>query len=93
MCIFELADIIFFVKSLKTPTSNFNVVIYVKFSRGTTRSYSGFKLIHNFHQTLKSGASISTDSHHYGTHSQLLILIYLLTLLKARLNSINGNIS
>ena len=75
MYIFELADII---KSL-----NFNIVVYVKFSSSTTRSSSGSKLIHNFHQTLKSGTSISTDSHHYGTHPQLLILIYLLTLLKA----------
>ena len=45
---FELVDIMFFIKSLKAPTSNFNITDYVTFSSSTTRSSSGLKLIHNF---------------------------------------------
>ena len=48
MYIFELVDIMFFIKSLKAPTSNFNITDYVTFSSSTTRSSSGLKLIHNF---------------------------------------------
>ena len=48
MYIFELVDIMFFIKSLKAPTSNFNITDYVTFSRCTTRSSFGLKLIHNF---------------------------------------------
>ena len=54
MCIFELADIIFFIKSPKTPTSNFNISDYVSFCHGTTRSSSGFKLIHHHSPTNKA---------------------------------------
>ena len=48
MYIFELANIMYFIKSLKTPTCNFNIVDYVTFSSSTIRSSSGSKLIHNF---------------------------------------------
>ena len=48
MYIFELMDIMFFIISLKAPTSNFNITDYVTFSSSTTRSSSGLKLIHNF---------------------------------------------
>ena len=48
MYIFELVDVMFFIKSLKAPTSNFNITDYVTFSSSTTRSSSGLKLIHNF---------------------------------------------
>ena len=75
MYIFELADIMFFIKSLKTPTSNFNIISYLYVYSAAAQlgpSSSGFKSIHNFHQTIKLGDSISTDSHGYGTHAQIL---------------------
>ena len=53
MYIFELADIMFFIKSLKIPTSNCNIVDYVTFSSSTTNSSYGSKLIHKFLSTNK----------------------------------------
>ena len=41
MYIFELVDIMFFIKSLKAPTSNFNITDCVTFSSSTTRLSSG----------------------------------------------------
>ena len=48
MYIFELVDIMFFIKSLNNRTSNFNTVDYVTFSSSTASSSSESKLIHNF---------------------------------------------
>ena len=48
MYIFKLVNIMFFIKSHKAPTSNFNIIDYVTFSSSTTQSSFGLKLIHNF---------------------------------------------
>ena len=45
MYIYEISDILFFIKSLKTPTDKFNILNYVSFNTGSTRS-SGIKLHH-----------------------------------------------
>ena len=36
MYIYEIADILFFIKSLKTPTDKFNILNYVNFNTGST---------------------------------------------------------
>ena len=43
MYIYELADILFFIKSIKHPTDKFDILDYVNFTTGTTRS-AGTKL-------------------------------------------------
>ena len=45
MYIYELTDILFFIKSLKTPTYSFDITKYVSFTRHNTRS-SDTKLCH-----------------------------------------------
>ena len=45
MYIYDISDILFFIKSLKTPTDKFNILNYVSFNTGSTRS-SGIKLHH-----------------------------------------------
>ena len=45
---FEMADILFFVKSLKYPSDNFNIEDFVQFCSLPTRSSTYFKLIHPF---------------------------------------------
>ena len=96
MYIFELADIMLFISN----TSNYKQFQHYQlpiwtFSRSTTRpSSSGFNSIHNLHQTIKLGVSISIDSHGYETHSHAIIYLalasYLLTL-RANLNITYGN--
>ena len=46
MYIFEISDILFFIKNLKNFTNNFNINTYISFSTGNTRSYD-VKLRHN----------------------------------------------
>jgi len=46
MYLFELQDILFAVKSIKTPTNHFN---YIEFSSSNTRSGASNKLIHPHH--------------------------------------------
>ena len=46
MYIFEISDILFFIKNLKNPTNNFNINTYISFAVGNTRS-CGVKLRHN----------------------------------------------
>ena len=43
---YELADILFFIKSLKNPTANFNITDFVIFSCSSTRSSTHNKLQH-----------------------------------------------
>jgi len=45
MYIFEIADILFFIKSLDNQTEKFDILNYVGFNAGTSRS-SGTKLYH-----------------------------------------------
>ena len=45
MYVYELSDILFFIKSIKSPNNSFDILNYVSFSRGATRS-SGTKLCH-----------------------------------------------
>ena len=51
MYFFELNDILFVVKSLKSPTPTFNIYNYVTFNTSATRSGTSNKLIHNFAPT------------------------------------------
>ena len=75
MYIFEIADIMFFIKNLKPPTSNFNIIDYVT---QLGLASSGSELIYNFcHNKIRS--FYLTGLHSYGTHSQLLTSINLLT--------------
>ena len=47
MYIFELNDLIFFIKSYKSPSDYFNINDFIFCSSITTRSSTGFKLQHN----------------------------------------------
>ena len=47
MYIYDLADIMFFIKSVKFPSEKFNILDYVEFTSGSTRS-AGLKLKHNY---------------------------------------------
>ena len=44
--VYELHDTSFFIKCLKHPTASFNIMNYIKFSAGSTRSSSFHKLVH-----------------------------------------------
>lgn len=46
MYIFELRDIMFCVKSLKSPSRDFNIKDFVTFSSGSTRSSAAMKMLH-----------------------------------------------
>ena len=46
MFIFELQDLMFLIKSLKSPTDNFNINNHITFASGTTRSGTHRKLVH-----------------------------------------------
>ena len=48
MMIFEIKDIIFFIKCLKQPSKWFNILDFVTFCSGHTRSSTYFKLRHSF---------------------------------------------
>ena len=45
MYMYDLSDILFFIKSVKTPNNSFDILNYVSFVRGATRS-SDTKLVH-----------------------------------------------
>ena len=49
MYLFELQDILFAVKSFKSPTSQFSITNYIAFNSTNTRSGSYNKLAHNLH--------------------------------------------
>ena len=49
MYLFELQDILFAVKSIKTPTDQFSITNYIEFSSSNTRSGATNKLIHRRH--------------------------------------------
>ena len=56
MYIYEISDILFFIKLLKTPTDKFNILNYVSFNTGSTRS-SGIKL---HHKTAHTNAAMNS---------------------------------
>ena len=56
MYFYELLDVLFFIRCLKFPDTNFKILDYVSFSSAPTRSASNAKLSHKF--------SSSTLSHH-----------------------------
>ena len=47
----EIADIIFLIKSLRSPSPHFNVYNFVEFSSYSTRSFSNLKLRHSISKT------------------------------------------
>ena len=55
---FELNDILFFINSIKNPPRNFNILHYLHFTKGNTRSSSYSKLVH-------SSIPTNTGSHFY----------------------------
>ena len=57
MYFLELIDILFLIKSLKSPTPAFNIHHYITFNTSTTRSGSSNKLIHKFAST--------NNAHHF----------------------------
>ena len=79
--VYELYDISFFIKCLKHPTASFNIMNYIKFSAGSTRSSSFHKLVHPSVKTNKSNTFTLIDCQCYGTHCLLLIWIRVTTLL------------
>ena len=48
MYILDLSDILFFIKSIKQPSDNFNILHHVSFSKSNTRSSSHNKLNHTY---------------------------------------------
>ena len=58
MMTFELQDLIFFIKAIKTSDPSFNILDYVSFSTNTTRSGAGLKLRH-------STSTTNLDRHFY----------------------------
>ena len=54
---FELQDLLFLIKSLKSPTDNFNIHDYITFARGSTRS--------GLHQKLNHSRSQTAIQHHF----------------------------
>ena len=59
MYYFELSDLIFFVKSIKDPSSHFNINDFISFSDSNTRSSKHLKLKHN------KLTNSSTNSHRH----------------------------
>ena len=58
MYVYELNDIMFFIKSLKRPTYSFKITNYVSFSFGITRSSINCKLVHKH-------SRLNTNRHFY----------------------------
>ena len=51
----EIADIMFLIKSIRSPTDHFNIYNFVEFSSRPTRSCSNFKLKHSISRTKMEG--------------------------------------
>ena len=58
MYIYELNDVIFFIKSYKSSFKHFNINDYIKFSESNTRSGTSSKMIHH-----RSSSNISNNSY------------------------------
>jgi len=69
MYYFELQDIMFFIKSLQSPTDNFNIYDYITFARGLSKTGLHQKLAH-----LRS--QIAIQQHFSLTYNSLPITIY-----------------
>ena len=48
ICIFELNDLLFFIKSIKNPSPHFDITKWIHLSGGVTRSSSHLKLAHKY---------------------------------------------
>ena len=57
MYIYELNDLMFLIKSLNTPTENFDIKDFISFNTSSTRSGSHLKLCHP--------RALSTNHHHF----------------------------
>ena len=53
MYLLDLSDVLFFIKSIKLPSDNFNILHFVSFSSSNTRSSSHNKLNHHYSRTNK----------------------------------------
>ena len=88
--LYELNDILFFIKSLKKPTAAFHILDYVSFCSNSTRSASFTKLVNK-------SARTNTINHSYfyrlpvsGIRSPQLIFLLVSTLLKGPSNNSSG---
>ena len=61
MYLLDYYDVMFFVTSLNTPSTHFNIQQYVKFSTPNTRSFTANKLCYTFSPN-------NTSRHFYFTH-------------------------
>ena len=89
----EIADIMFLIKSMRSPTDHFNIYNFVEFSSRPTRSCSNFKLKHSISRTKMEGNFYLIASHDYGTPFLHLMLIFLFQLLNTNSASISGTTS
>ena len=53
MYLLDLSDVLFFIKSIKLPSDNFNILHFVSFSSSNTRSSSHNKLNHKYSRSNK----------------------------------------
>ena len=88
--LYELNDILFFIKSLKKPTAAFHILDYVSFCSNSTRSASFTKLVNK-------SARTNTINHSYfyrlpvsGIRSPQLIFLLVSTLLKGPSSNSSG---
>ena len=81
---FELCDLMFFIKNIKYPSDNFNIIDYITFSKCGTRSFSHYKLRHN---------KALTSSYRHFTSIILLANSLPLIDLGSPLSSIKSNIT
>jgi len=72
MYIYELTDILYFIKSPKTPNYTFDITKYVSFTHHNTRSLDT-KLCHLVSTNNITANSYFLDYPDFGTHSQLWI--------------------
>ena len=53
MYLLDLSDVLFFIKSIKLPSDNFNILHFISFSSSNTRSSSHNKLNHKYSRSNK----------------------------------------
>jgi len=68
MYIYELNDLMFLIKSLNTPTENFNIKEFISFNTNSTRSGSHLKLCHP--------RALSTNHHHFEFYFNRIVRLW-----------------
>ena len=83
MYIYEINDLMFLIKSLKSPSDNFEIRDHITFTSNSTRSGTHHKLTHPRTTSAVQRHFTSIESHDFTTTSQLLTFHYQLTLSNA----------